>query len=199
MAKESVFVKKFIIIFLLIIILVLGGGIYYVYSNIYNSKQKELGILITEQDKASLEQKITGEINQITGEKVFEAELTEAEASILLQQELNSLIPCSHVQTVITAEKMVISMTVNFNDELKDKLGLPIPLPEQAGMELVVDVQTIDDKIEVDILSATVGNLSLPVSLIDKYTQRIEHAFINDGYQKITLKDQSLHVSGIQD
>lgn len=191
--------KKFIIIFLLIIILVLGGGIYYVYSNIYNSKQKELGILITEQDKASLEQKITGEINQITGEKVFEAELTEAEASILLQQELNSLIPCSHVQTVITAEKMVISMTVNFNDELKDKLGLPIPLPEQAGMELVVDVQTIDDKIEVDILSATVGNLSLPVSLIDKYTQRIEHAFINDGYQKITLKDQSLHVSGIQD
>lgn len=188
--------KKIIISIIVLLLLALGGGVFYIYTNIYNSKQKDLGITVTEQDQQSLNEKLAGTLNNETGRKEFTAELSQAESSILLENVLNNVVPCSDVQTVITPDNLTISMTAMIDEGLKEKLNAPIPLPDSAGLLLVASVDTIDGKINVNVTKAEIGGLKLPTSFISKYNTRISQMFLDQGYNSVTLQDGSLSVSG---
>ncbi|MEG0165101.1 hypothetical protein [Anaerorhabdus sp.] len=188
--------KKIIISIIVLLLLALGGGVFYIYTNIYNSKQKDLGITVTEQDQQSLNEKLAGTLNNETGRKEFTAELSQAESSILLENVLNNVVPCSDVQTVITPDNLTISMTAMIDEGLKEKLNAPIPLPDSAGLLLVASVDTIDGKINVNVTKAEIGGLELPTSFISKYNTRISQMFLDQGYNSVTLQDGSLSVSG---
>ncbi|MEF9894028.1 MAG: hypothetical protein RR738_11900 [Anaerorhabdus sp.] len=188
--------KKIIISIIVLLLLALGGGVFYIYTNIYNSKQKDLGITVTEQDQQSLNEKLAGTLNNETGRKEFTAELSQAESSILLENVLNNVVPCSDVQTVITPDNLTISMTAMIDEGLKEKLNAPIPLPDSAGLLLVASVDTIDGKINVNVTKAEIGGLELPTSFISKYNTRISQLFLDQGYNSVTLQDGSLSVSG---
>ncbi|MEA4875436.1 hypothetical protein [Anaerorhabdus sp.] len=188
--------KKIIISIIVLLLLALGGGVFYIYTNIYNSKQKDLGITVTEQDQQSLNEKLAGTLNDETGRKEFTAELSQAESSILLENVLNNVVPCSDVQTVITPDNLTISMTAMIDEGLKEKLNAPIPLPDSAGLLLVASVDTIDGKINVNVTKAEIGGLELPTSFISKYNTRISQMFLDQGYNSVTLQDGSLSVSG---
>lgn len=188
--------KKIIISIIVLLLLALGGGVFYIYTNIYNSKQKDLGITVTEQDQQSLNEKLAGTLNNETGRKEFTAELSQAESSILLENVLNNVVPCSDVQTVITPDNLTISMTAMIDEGLKEKLNALIPLPDSAGLLLVASVDTIDGKINVNVTKAEIGGLELPTSFISKYNTRISQMFLDQGYNSVTLQDGSLSVSG---
>lgn len=188
--------KKIIISIIVLLLLALGGGVFYIYTNIYNSKQKDLGITVTEQDQQSLNEKLAGTLNNETGRKEFTAELSQAESSILLENVLNNVVPCSDVQTVITPDNLTISITAMIDEGLKEKLNAPIPLPDSAGLLLVASVDTIDGKINVNVTKAEIGGLELPTSFISKYNTRISQLFLDQGYNSVTLQDGSLSVSG---
>lgn len=188
--------KKIIINIIVLLLLALGGGIFYIYTNIYNSKQKDLGITVTEQDQQSLNEKLAGTLNNETGRKEFTAELSQEESSILLENVLNNVVPCSDVQTVITPDNLTISMTAMIDQSLKEKLNASIPLPDSAGLLLVASVDTIDGKINVNVTKAEIGGLELPTSFISKYNTRISQMFLDQGYNSVTLQDGSLSVSG---
>lgn len=188
--------KKIIISIIVLLLLALGGGVFYIYTNIYNSKQKDLGITVSEQDQQSLNEKLAGTLNNETGRKEFTAELSQAESSILLENVLNNVVPCSDVQTVITPDNLTISMTAMIDEGLKEKLNAPIPLPDSAGLLLVASVDTIDGKINVNVTKAEIGGLELPTSFISKYNTRISQMFLDQGYNSVTLQDGSLSVSG---
>ncbi|MFV0552867.1 MAG: hypothetical protein ACK5L6_13240 [Anaerorhabdus sp.] len=188
--------KKNIISIIVLLLLALGGGVFYIYTNIYNSKQKDLGITVSEQDQQSLNEKLAGTLNNETGRKEFTAELSQAESSILLENVLNNVVPCSDVQTVITPDNLTISMTAMIDEGLKEKLNAPIPLPDSAGLLLVASVDTIDGKINVNVTKAEIGGLELPTSFISKYNTRISQMFLDQGYNSVTLQEGSLSVSG---
>lgn len=195
--QKGLLMKKIIIIIIIGILLAIGGGAFYIYTNIYNSKQKDLGVFVTQQDEQSLKEKMAGTLNNETGRKEFTAELSQAESSILLENVLNNVVPCSDVQTVITPEKMTISMTATIDNDLKERLNVPIPLPDSVGLLLVASVNTVDGEINVNVTKAEIGGLALPTSFISKYNTKIAQMFVDQGYNSVTLQDGSLSVSGV--
>lgn len=188
--------KKFLVV-LLIVVLVLGGGCFYLYNSLYNSKSVDLGVEITEEDIASLDEKLQNVVtDDETGVQYFSATLNEAETSVLFSRDLSNIMPCENVQVKLNEDQMVMSFMATLSEELVASINSPIALPEQASVYLECSVVT-EDAIIVQVTSAKIADLPLPTSFLEDYQTTISGVFTSLGYESIKVNAGSMDVTGI--
>lgn len=186
---------KKIIIVLTVLLIICGGGVY-VYNNIYNSKPIDLGVKVTEDDIASLEEKLQDTtVDDETGVSTFTTTLNEAETSVLFSRDLATILPCENVQVKLNEDQMLMSFMATLTDELIASINAPIPLPKSASVYLECNVVT-KEQVTVSVISAKIADLPLPESFLKNYQKVINDVFSNLGYEQIKVNVGSMDVTG---
>lgn len=185
--------KKLLMI-LVILVLVLGAGSWYIVQNVYHSKSKDLGVNITEQNKADLKNKIDQLVlDWNNSDAPINATLNDAEASIFVDQLINQVVPASDVQVKLEDDKMQMSAQVTLPDELKDQLSMPIPLPDDAAIYLQCAVPSGDDT-SLQVESATIAGIPVPKDMLGKVQEVLDKGLASQDQANFQIQNGQISI-----
>ena len=191
------------ILLLVLLLLVVSGGLF--AYRILNPKQKDLDVVISDQDISSLEQKLSVEIPDIekinaneetitiTEYAYQEVELNNAEASLLMNLALSSVIPCSDVQAVCHDGSIEVSAMIKLSEQMIETAGIPAGmLPEKIAGFLNMDVQ--DNRISVSGIS--LNGIPVPQQLKDQLNQSVSDVLTDHGFEEVSVYEGRMVVKG---
>ena len=199
---------KKVIIVVVIILVIIAMGLGAVSHKVYTPKQKELDVVVDQSNVDSLSDKLQMDIPSIdelnNEDKVIEikeyeyreAELNNAETSVLMNLAISTVLPCSNVQAMNHDGWVEISMMVKLTSEMIASINSPVKLPEKVAAYLTVELRAKDGNIVVNTTSLDLNGIDIPDGMIASVNDSIKNTFENQGYQEIDVQEEKILIKG---